>query len=326
MEGRIEIDNRYQKYVENKLAKLPAFMNDYYHAIKDKSMLTINSYLTKDIIFFEFIKKNYDVDINDPYDFKKVKASVIERFMNESPGEISNKLTYLYAVEDFFKFLEKDDYIEKNPCSKITPPKNKKEVKRIELSECDIVEIRRNIRNGIECKNKTEQFIMYTRNILLFDLFISTGLRKSSVISLNLDDVDFENNQIRVFEKGHKMRYLPVNKFIINEIRDYLPLRQSILNDNHTECDALFVSNRGLRMGVSSIDHFVRTVTGSIGKEMSPHKLRATCATLLIEKTGDIYLVADRLGHASVETTKRYAHLNDDMRKKAVKAMDDIIF
>lgn len=326
MDGRTELDMKYQHHIDDKLAAMPAFIDDYYHSIKDKSIKTINSYLAKDIKFFEFIQNQYDIDINDPYAFSKIKASAIERFMNEATGETSNKLTYLYAVKDLFKFLLKDEYIEKNPCDRISAPKNKKEVKRTELSELDIYQIRQNIKNCKISTNEMEQQKMYARNILLFDMFITTGLRKSSIMALNYDDVDFDNEQIRIVEKGNKIRYLQINEKIIDEIYDYTNLRDQILNDTNESTDALFVSRLGNRMSACAIDDFVYRITDSVGKRMSPHKLRATCATLLIKKTGNIYLVADRLGHANVETTKRYAHLDDEMRQEAVKAMDDIIF
>ena len=145
-------------------------------------------------------------------------------------------------------------------------------------------------------------------------------------MALNYDDVDFDNEQIRIIEKGNKIRYLQINEKIIDEIYDYAILRDQILNDTNESTDALFVSRLGNRMSACAIDDFVYRITDSVGKRMSPHKLRATCATLLIKKTGNIYLVADRLGHANVETTKRYAHLDDEMRQEAVKVMDDIIF
>lgn len=326
MDGRTELDMKYQHHIDDKLALMPAFIDDYYHSIKDKSIKTINSYLAKDIKFFEFIQNQYDIDINDPYEFSKIKASAIERFMNEAEGETSNKLIYLYAVKDLFKFLLKDEYIEKNPCDRITAPKNKKEIKRTELSELDIYQIRQNIKNCKISTNEMEQQKMYARNILLFDMFITTGLRKSSIMALNYDDVDFDNEQIRIIEKGNKIRYLQINEKIIDEIYDYAILRDQILNDTNESTDALFVSRLGNRMSACAIDDFVYRITDSVGKRMSPHKLRATCATLLIKKTGNIYLVADRLGHANVETTKRYAHLDDEMRQEAVKVMDDIIF
>lgn len=326
MDGRTELDMKYQHHIDDKLAVMPAFIDDYYHSIKDKSIKTINSYLAKDIKFFEFIQNQYDIDINDPYAFSKIKASAIERFMNEANGETSNKLTYLYAIKDLFKFLLKDEYIKRNPCDRITAPKNKKEVQRTELNEWDIHQIRYNIKNCKMSTNVAEQQKMYTRNILLFDMFITTGLRKSSIIALNYNDIDFINSQIRIVEKGNKIRYLPVNEKIIEEIYNYEGLRNEILIDTDSNTDALFVSRLGQRMSVGTIDKFVYKVTESVHKKMSPHKLRATCATLLIKKTGNIYLVADRLGHSNVETTKRYAHLDDEMREEAVKAMDDIIF
>lgn len=326
MDGRTELDLKFQHHIDEKLAIMPAFVDDYYHSIKDKSIKTINSYLAKDIKFFEFVQSNYGIDVNDPYEFVKIKASAIERFMNEAEGETSNKLTYLYAIKDLFRFLLKDEYIEKNPCDRITAPKNKKEVQRTELNEFDIHQIRQNIKDCKVSTNVMEQHKMYTRNILLFDMFITTGLRKSSIIALNYNDIDFVNSQIRIVEKGNKVRYLPVNEQIIEEIYDYEELRNEILIDTNSNTDALFVSRLGKRMAVGTIDKFVYGVTGSIHKKMSPHKLRATCATLLIKKTGNIYLVADRLGHANVETTKRYAHLDDEMREEAIKAMDDIIF
>jgi site-specific recombinase XerD len=143
-------------------------------------------------------------------------------------------------------------------------------------------------------------------------------MRVSECVGINIKDIDFKNNAIKVVRKGGNEVFLYFGKEVQVALEDYLEERQHAITKEENE-DALFLSSQGKRITVRAVQNLVKKYSSSITiKKISPHKLRSTYGTNLYQETGDIYLVADALGHADVNTTrKHYAEIEDQKRRKA---------
>ncbi len=153
----------------------------------------------------------------------------------------------------------------------------------------------------------------------LLTLLLGTGIRVSECVGLNIADIDFKNGGIRIYRKGGKEVTVYFGTEVEDALLDYLEERDRIIPEKGHE-DALFLSLQRRRMAVRSVENLVKKYARIVSplKPITPHKLRSTYGTNLYRETGDIYLVADVLGHSDVNTTKRhYAALEDERRRSA---------
>ena len=167
------------------------------------------------------------------------------------------------------------------------------------------------------------------RDLAILTLFLDTGIRVSELVGINIDDIDFSLNGFLVTRKGGNQAILYFPDEVAEVLRDYLKVRLNISPLEGHE-DALFLSLQRKRISVRAVQVMVKkyaTLAAPLKKHLSPHKLRSTFGTNLYHETGDIYLVADVLGHSDVNTTRRhYAAMSDERRRMAarkVKLRDD---
>ena len=323
MNGREVIDNKYEKITKKYLAMMPEYMNEYYYYLSEKTALTRRNYIEKVYKFFECLKDEYGFDLDDISVFANVKPYMISKYLEDHIiGEGSAKATVFYAIKNFFSFLESADVIERSPTYKMTAPKDKKVHEITYLTNDEIKHVINNIKYGLG--NETwEYYYNYSdRDLAVFATMVFTGLRRSSIRALNLSDLDLDNRKMRIVEKGNKQRYIVISQELVKILQDYL---ESVFNQAYRKDeDALFLSNRGKRITNSAIEHLIKVSTFDLDKHITAHKLRSTYATAAIKKTGNIYLVANQLGHANVKTTARYAAVDDEMKEIAASVMDDL--
>ena len=158
-----------------------------------------------------------------------------------------------------------------------------------------------------------------TRDLALMTLLLGTGIRVSECVGLNIGDLDFKNDGISIHRKGGKEVTVYFGEEVEEALLAYMEERKQIIPESGHE-NALFLSSQKKRLGVRSVENIVQKYTDSLGlgKHITPHKLRSTYGTSLYRETGDIYLVADVLGHSDVNTTrKHYAALEDEQRRQA---------
>ena len=161
------------------------------------------------------------------------------------------------------------------------------------------------------------------RDLALVTLLLGTGIRVSECVGLDIEDVDFKNNGIRVTRKGGNEMIVYFGDEVAKALKNYLEVRSGITPIAGHE-HALFYSTQRRRMGVQAVENLVKKYAREITttKKITPHKLRSTYGTTLYQETGDIYLVADVLGHRDVNTTKKhYAAIDDNRRRKAATAV-----
>jgi site-specific recombinase XerD len=221
----------------------------------------------------------------------------------------------LSAIISFFAFLIENDIIDKNPCSKVKKIKKEKEESVVYLSKPEIKRIKKYLLEG----NKKNNFAK--RDYCLFALGVRLGLRISAILNIDIDDIDFTNKTITVIEKGNITKNVVFGEDTAEIIKMWLKARSNIINDDNK---ALFISAKRNRMSVRAAERVIEDCGNYIGKHISPHKLRSTCAMNLYNKTGDIYLVQQQLGHKNIQNTMIYAKASDERKREAANILDNL--
>lgn len=211
------------------------------------------------------------------------------------------------AVRSFFKFCLRRAYIAHNPAVLVPTPKlSKKLPSFLQPSEIE------HLMNSFDRSTATG-----ARDAAIAELLYSSGLRVSELTALTLEHLN-ANHQLRIVGKGKKERVVPIGARAVESIQQYLALRPQLL---HTPTNALFLSSRGMPLqpvGIYRIIHQA-LLTTSEAKQKSPHVLRHSFATHLLDNGADIKAVSDMLGHSSLSTTQVYTHVSVDRLKKAYK-------
>ncbi len=321
------------------LSRLPDFCKQFFIGIEhETSSRTRIAYAYDLAVFFDYLHETNPIlkkiDIVD-YPIQlldKIRPLDIEEYLfylkyyekdgvahtNDERG-IKRKLA---ALRTFYNYFFKNELIETNPAVKVDMPKiHEKAIVRLDIDE--MVQLLDEVESG---EDLTDRQRMYhektkTRDLALLTLLLGTGIRVSECVGLDMDDVDFKNNGIKIHRKGGAEVVVYFGDEVRDALIDYLEIRKTMVPvDGHA--NALFLSLQNKRMSVRSVENMVKKYSRLVTnlKNITPHKLRSTYGTNLYRETGDIYLVADVLGHKDVNTTRRhYAAIEDDRRRQAAK-------
>ena len=324
------------------LKELPIFCTDYFsHIDQNTSISTQVAYADNILLFFEFlIKENPLYKDKLPREIKlqdicQLSAPDIEEYkrylkvyekdgheLTNAEKSIARKMS---ALRGLFNFLYRREMIPSNPTNFVDMPKlHEKEIIRLDPDEVAI--LLDFVENGGEQMTKRQQVYHEknkTRDLALFTLFLGTGIRVSECVGLDIDDVDFKNNSIKVTRKGGNEMYVYFGDEVQEALEDYIVSVRSHIVPVEGHENALFYSSQRKRITVRAVQNLVSKYTSYItNKHITPHKFRSTYGTTLYKETGDIYLVADVLGHKDVNTTrKHYAAQDDENRRKAARAV-----
>lgn len=326
------------------LNTLPPFAKDYFRAIEPRtSAKTRISYAYDIRVFFRFLIENnpvyhdYTMDQFRPNDLDKIDPMDIEEYMeylkvykNDEERQIVNSEVGLArkmsALRSFYLYYYKHQIIQTNPTLLVEMPKlHDKEIIRLDTDEVvKLLDFVENCGDQLTGQKKVYYEKTKYRDLAILTLLLGTGIRVSECVGLDLQDVDYKNHGIRITRKGGKQ----MTVYFGDEVADAL-LRYMEMDREHAVTlpgneNALFLSTQHKRMGVQSVENMVKKYARQIApnKKITPHKLRSTYGTALYRETGDIYLVADVLGHNDVNTTKKhYAAIDDDRRRKAANAV-----
>lgn len=324
--------------IKKLIRTLPDCCGDFLLGIENNSSpLTRLSYCYDMQTFFNYLieecPKFLDKKITDfTYeDINRITDTDIERYLSYLSGFTrSNGKQYANSektksrkfacIRAMFKFFFKKNKITSNVTEKVNPPKiHEKEIIRLEVDE--VANLLDNVENGEKLTKMQRSFHEHTakRDTAILTLFLGTGIRISELVGLDLDDVDFSQNAFTITRKGGNRVILYFGDEVKNALKTYLPYR---LANKHVskEEKALFLSLQNKRIGVRSVEILVKKYSKLVTplKHITPHKLRSTYGTNLYKETGDIYVVADVLGHRDVNTTKKYyAAITDDIRRNA---------
>ena len=254
------------------------------------------------------------------YYFKSDDDSVPNKAYVNHELSIKRKLC---SIRSFYDYLFKNQRITSNVTELVPLPKiHEKPI--IRLSKEELVRILSTAQSGEQMSKGQQKYQKITakRDFALLSLFLGTGIRVSECVGMNLTDVDFENNAFVVTRKGGNQVVLYFSPEVADALADYLEERKNVDTLPGHE-DALFLSLQHKRITQRAVQNLVKkyaAVAAPLKPKISPHKLRSTYATNLYNETGDIYLVADVLGHSSVDTTRRhYADMTDARRRMAAE-------
>lgn len=323
------------------LRELPAFTHSFFIALENNStILTRVNYASDLRIFFQFLASEIPcfmektvteitqqdlaaITVDDLYifmDYLNLYANSEERFIENNERGKARKVA---CLRSFFKHYYKKGVLDKNICELLDTPKlHEKPIIRLEPDEVatllDIVEHG----EGLTEKQKHYHQKNLKRDMAILVLFLTTGIRVSELVSLNIKDIDFKNNSFVVTRKGGNRVMLYFDDETATELTDYLEERKA--RGTYSLPSPLFLSMQDKRITVRAVENMVKkyAMIAAPLKKISPHKLRSTFGTMLYGETGDIYLVADVLGHKDVNTTrKHYAAMSEDNRRRASKAI-----
>lgn len=330
-----------QKKLRELLQELPAFTLSFFRGIEPRTSSRTRLGYGYDLrIFFEFLQQ-YNPAIGKmnmrdiPMDtLDQIKALDIEEYLEylklyEKDGKtftntergIARKLA---SLKTFYNYFFKKELIVTNPAALVSAPKlHDKTIIRLDIDE--VVRLLDNVESGEQLTGKQLAYHEKTkvRDLALLTLFLGTGIRVSECVGLNIDDIDLKNNGIKIIRKGGNEVIVYFGDEVLEALLPYLEERKQIeALPGHT--NALFLSMQKKRMSVRSVENLVKKYAKTVTtmKNITPHKLRSTYGTNLYNETGDIYLVADVLGHKDVNTTKKhYASLEDSRRRMAARAV-----
>lgn len=287
-------NNKYNTYLNNFIS--------YLTNNKRYSPYTITSYKKDTYDYLEFLKKN-NIDI------KNSNYKIVEEYSKYlykkklSKRSIARKYS---SIRTFYNYLEKRNILENNIFNLVENPKKEEKLPRfINEYELDkMFEIPDNSPKG-------------QRDRLILEILYGTGVRVSELVNIKINDIDFNNNSIKVRGKGNKDRYVFYGKYCKEAINNYIKNgRISLLNGQ--TCDYLLLNRFGKNISVVSIRKILNEIINkcSLDIKISPHVLRHTFATHLLNEGADIMHVKELLGHSSLSTTSIYTHVTNEKIKE----------
>lgn len=327
---------------------LPEFCEEFFVGIEPQTTaLTRLNYAYDLRIFFDYLlhrvrtfrsyKDTFDFQVED---LSKITLGNLEAYMEylsyyEFDGkEYSNgekgKARKLSTVRTFFKYFFNHDKIPSNIASKLTMPKlHDKDIIRLEHSEVEKILDVAETGDGMTEHQRKIQRNTRARDVAILTLLLGTGIRVSECVGLNITDISFSTNAFTITRKGGNQAILYFGDEVKEALEYYIDgERKALINRceklNILDKDALFLSLQVRRISVRAVENLVKkyALEASPLKKISPHKLRSTFGTNLYRATGDIYMVADVLGHRDVNTTKKhYAAIEEDNRKIAAQVV-----
>jgi len=278
----------------------------------DRYIEKFTRYLEIEKNYSKYTILNYKLDLGGFKKFlgdsalEKVDYLVLRKYLailkekNLKNRSISRRLS---TLRSFFKFLVREGYLKNNPIGSISSPKQEKPLPLF-LTEEEVIRLI----EAVQLKNERD-----FRDKAAIKTFYSTGIRVGELVGLNIEDVDFIGGVVKVLGKGKKERIVPIGDQALSTIRAYLGKRKK-----QQEAGVLFLNKNGKRItdrGVRNIiDKYIRIA--SIRKGVSPHTLRHSFATHLLNRGADLRSVQELLGHVNLSTTQIYTHLTTEKLKK----------
>ncbi len=293
---------------------------DYLNFTKNYSQHTIISYENDLLQFGKYIFKSSGIDnpgnlTDKNIDFNEIDITFLKSFIADLSDPLAHNRRYtkktisrkISVLKSFYKYLLKKKYVTKNSASSLIFPKLPKRLPSF-LTEGEVTKL-------LDDK--------YISNLSILDkavieLFYSTGIRLSELINLKIDRVNFTGRTIKVLGKGSKERIVPFGNEAHKSIKNYLSIRDIC---NIRNSDYLFLDNSGKKLYPMKVGRMVKKNLSLVTdmKKKSPHVLRHTFATHMLDKGADIRAVKELLGHESLSTTQVYTHLTPERLKKVYK-------
>jgi len=278
---------------------------DYLQMQKNYSLHTVKAYI-KDIEEFDsFNKTHFEQDSIDIVGYSQIRSWIVSLIDgNISASSVNRKIS---SLKSYYKFLLRIKQIEQSPLLKHKALKTPKKI-QIPFSEKEVDLVLNQIiyPDGFEG----------IRDKLIIDMFYTTGIRRAELINLKLSSIDLNSNTLKVIGKRNKERILPLLPIIISQIKMYIIQRNAIQDIKNTE--QLFLTQKGVKLNDSLVYRLINTYFSTISEKVkkSPHILRHTFATHLLNNGADLNSVKELLGHSSLASTQVYTHSSLSELKK----------
>jgi len=276
---------------------------EYLRYEKGASDNTVSNYETDIEQFYEYLrgpeKRPVSVEAVTGLDIRGYMAHIARQGLSRSTAQRK-----LASLRSFFKYLYREGVVDKNPAKTVASPKKEKPQPKV-LSVDDA---------ALLVEAPGDKARASARDSAILETFYSCGLRISEISSLDVEDIDFDSGMLRVTGKGGKERVVPVGSKALAALAKYLSVRQEKETGKSAGGRPCFLNARGGRLGVRSIRRLVekyardKNLTGRV----TPHTLRHTFATHMLEGGTDLRSIQEMLGHSSLSTTQKYTHLNMD--------------
>jgi integrase/recombinase XerC len=292
---------------ENKMMDAVRNYLEYLETERNYSAHTVISYENDLIALVNFLMREGTLS------FAEVHKESLRAFIgslldnNLSRRSIARKIA---SIRSFFKYLRRQKIIEGNPALVLITPKISKKLP-VFLDE-------KSVENLLSSPDSNS--VVGKRDTAILELFYSTGIRLSELISININDLKEEEGLIKIKVKGRKERIVPVGRKAISAIRQYLAARKDLAlsGSRKSEVRPMFVTEKSERLYPQAVSRMVRRYIGEISEieKKSPHVLRHTFATHLLNHGADLRAVKELLGHESLSTTQIYTHVSTERMKK----------
>ncbi|MBQ9140464.1 MAG: tyrosine-type recombinase/integrase [Lachnospiraceae bacterium] len=318
------------------LDTLPAFCKKYFYGIEDYTSTRTRLAYAYDLrVFFEFLHTNNPICART--DITEYKLELLDQITRDDILEYLNYMSYytkeekeitneekgksrkISSLRSFYRYFYENELISTNPASLVPVPKqHEKDIIRLEPNE--VAMLLDQVEAGTKLTKKELEYHKKTkiRDVAILTLLLGTGIRVSECVGLDITDIDFDSNGIRILRKGGKEAVVYFGDEVEFALKDYLDEREHIIPIEGHE-NALFFSLQNRRITVRSVEKLVKKYASRVTtlKKITPHKLRSTYGTSLYQETDDIYLVADVLGHNDVNTTRKHYAAQADMRRRS---------
>lgn len=265
----------------------------YLEVERGLSKNTVLAYENDILGFFDYFK-----NIEDPNKIKRIHFSEYTVYLAQN-GLLSSSVTRKIAsIKGFFRFLAANKEIKSNPSLSVSSPKIPKKLPKVISYE----EIEKLLKNRLTIKEKA-----------VFELLYATGLRVSELVNLTVKNVDFKTGLIRTTGKGSKDRIVPMGKKAKEALSRYMKERNLLLKakmGSGAESDYIFLNDKSEKISRQWVYNFIKKQGETINKTISPHTIRHSFATHLLENGADLRAVQELLGHRSVVTTQLYTHIS----------------
>ena len=335
-----QLDLKNTAQLRELVKELPAFASDFFRAMEIKKATNTRRNYAYDLNTFFYFLRTQNPYFKDK-DIRTLPVSILDDIQPVDIEEYLSFLTYyerdgqlyrnheegkarkLATLNTFFGYYHKKGMIEKNAPSVVDVPRVK-EKNIIRLDANEVAQLIDNVESGEKLTKAQKRWHEKTRDrdLAIIVTLLGTGVRVTELVGLDIGDLDFDNGAMRVIRKGGNEDMVYFGEEVEEMLRNYLDERLEMTPEPGHE-NALFISQNNTRITVRSVERLVKKYASTAtAKRFTPHKLRSTYGTALYQETGDIYLVADVLGHKNVNTTrKHYAAMKEERKRRAANVV-----
>ena len=336
LNGRMELEEKYINRIERLLLNEPDYMDSFnvFMIADDKTAKTRLNYINNVVRFIHYLKDS-GLPTETIDDIGRLNVEIIRKYIVDDDnhiimknGKISDSYKYIryFSLNCFFKFLEDGDHISKNPMRKIKTPSNERMKKKVYLDVDEVKEIEKNVSSGNTKRSRLYLSQWNERDEAIINLGFHKALRVSAIISINIDDINWEDKSLSVIEKGNKPRHVRLSDGTIKILQSWVQKRNEYVKENGVKSPALFISNKSGRISQKTVGRILRAYAGDINKEkrIVPHTMRSSTGTNYYLKTGNARAVQQLLGQKSLAATQKYLDDTVQQRREIADAVEDL--